>query len=291
METTYLLHHCESQALEGLINSLPLLAVSPTIDPPLQQMAKQLYDSGKAIWDNYQAEKVRSNLGLRSASENFIRQDNLFGKSQVLSECLSLDPEILRPNSSPASGIVTLRSSHWGKMIWNGQEFHAFAYLRSGYHAVVQLDNNKSIHRVARICHITQTTNRAETETIQMSNVVLICQLYKAKEDTLKDMWAELHLGFLVHNIVEVGYYHIFPDNIVSSVVLTPTTIGTHDLLVAVPHNKVRHDLPCFITDNNVRHHFSICHPSSLTTAFSRTTSRVSNRWLTTMSHRPSDEK
>lgn len=245
METTYLLHHCKSQALEGLINSLPLLATSSTIDAPLRELAKKLYDGGRAIWDNYQAEKMRSNLGLRGASEIVLRQDNLLGKSRALDTSPKFSPDVLQAKSGPASGIITRQSSDWEKLIWNGQEFHAYAYLPSGCYAVVRL-KDKNIHRIARICHITQTTTVTEApEHIEERIVVLVCELFSpVTDDTVEDMWAKLHLGFLVQRSVEVGFYHLFLDNVVSGVVLTPTIIGPHHLLVAVPHDKVRHYFP-----------------------------------------------
>lgn len=245
MESTYLHHHCESQALTGLINSLRENATSETVDPPLQEMAKDLYESGKELWENFQLEKTRSNIGTRSLSENIRRHDGLSGTPHTLLECRELGEVkvVLKSTNGPASGLVSLRSLDWPKMIWRGQEFHAFVHSRedsgSGCLAIIQIANGKAPDRVARIHWIVQTGVRGGVGEGEERRIVLICQLYPSLGNLVRDVWATLGFGFLTRRPIDPTYYHFYQEQVVSALVFTPTTIYRHELMIALTHSKV----------------------------------------------------
>lgn len=237
METTYLRHHCVSQALFGLIQSLSRTAVSQTIDAPLRQMAAEIYEHGKPVWDNFLAERMRSNLGTRSHAENITQQDGLFGNPTLLFEHPGIsDQNVIKSGLGPASNVISPQTVEWPKMIFKGQQFNAHSYSRTG-HACYAIVTLQGLERVARICHITQTRREDVKPT-----VVLICQLFQPLHDLVIDQWARLRFGFLVQDQTEPGHYHIFQNALLSAVVLTPTVIDGHNLLIAARHSMVR---PC----------------------------------------------
>ena len=233
MEITYLLHHCARASLAGVVNSLPRLASDA--DEPLRQTALRIVEHGGEILDQFHKERLRTNLGLRSASENVVKLEGLCGKRQRLSDLQNpLDiPRMLASQTGTLPSLVSLDSFDWPKIIIDGQEYNAHDHQPWGCYAVVEKSAGQVCAAVIRRILSQRVTENGST-------TVVICQLYPNVDGLLIDQYKELDLGFLVHQTPDATYFHMGLGSIRSGAVLTPVEILGHKLLAILPHNRVR---------------------------------------------------
>lgn len=181
---------------------------------------------------------MRSNIGSRIASENVRLEDGLVGSPKPLTD---RDLIAIAPN-------LTGNEFEWPKMIWRGQEYNARAHSRNGCYAIVHATDatGQRTQQVVQIQHIVRTPRTLDVNLGQSQEaadspgpVLLLCNRFEAPCG-IRDVWSELQLGFLVQSKAQKELCVVLQSQVRCAPVLSPTTIDGMELLVALPHDKVR---------------------------------------------------
>jgi hypothetical protein len=228
MESTYVVHHAERAALAGLINSIPAMAMGS--DEPTRQLCDKLTRDSLPLLDAYHKSRLRSNLGLRSASENTQQEDGLCGSGRPLSDRSLLELKRLLCTGNDYTSVLGTDVREWDKIIVCGQEYNAYDSVPTGSHAIVNILDRTEIARIRRICRGLS------------GDVSIIAQILPKPSEDIEDVWTQLELGFLVVREPCDQFLSLSTDKVKCGAVLTPVVVEHMELYVVIPHSKVSPD-------------------------------------------------